>query len=118
MKRSTLKFSSLLILCLFVASLALAGCGGGAPAKTETKQLRLTLYCGLMEDHMAKAIQEFQKDTGIKVDAVRMSSGEVLGRIRAEKNNPKASVWWGGPADAFIAAKADGLEGAEFRRWQ
>ena len=75
MKRSTLKFSSLLILCLFVASLALAGCGGGAPAKTETKQLRLTLYCGLMEDHMAKAIQEFQKDTGIKVDAVRMSSG-------------------------------------------
>ena len=109
MKRSTLKFSSLLILSLFVASLALAGCGGGAPAKTETKQLRLTLYCGLMEDHMAKAIQEFQKDTGIKVDAVRMSSGEVLGRIRAEKNNPKASVWWGGPADAFIAAKNEGL---------
>ena len=62
MNRSSLKFSSLLVLCLFVASLALSGCGGGAPAKTETKQLKLTLYCGLMEDHMAKAIQEFQKD--------------------------------------------------------
>ena len=109
MSKKSLQRSSLVVLFVFVLSLALAGCGGGAPAKPEAKQLKLTLYCGLLEEHMAKAVQEFQKDTGIKVEAVRMSSGEVLGRIRAEKNNPKASVWWGGPADAFIAAKQDGL---------
>ena len=112
MSNSSQKRCSLLVLAVFLLSLALAGCGG-APAKPaakpEAKPLKLTLYCGLMEDHMVKAVQEFQKETGIKVEAVRMSSGEVLGRIKAEKNNPKASVWWGGPADAFIAAKQEGL---------
>jgi len=112
MEKRSLRVCSLLVLFVFIAALAVAGCGGSAAkpeAKPEAKPLKLTLYCGLMEDHMVKAVQEFQKETGIKVDAVRMSSGEVLGRIKAEKNNPKASVWWGGPADAFIAGKQDGL---------
>lgn len=86
----------------------LAGCGG-KPASQGTQPQKLTLYCGLMEDHMVKAVQDFEKETGIKVDAVRMSSGEIMGRIKAEKNNPKASVWFGGPADAFVQAKEDGL---------
>lgn len=88
-----------------------AGCGGGGSnSQPAAKQnLKLTLYCGLMEDHMVTAMKEFEKDTGIKVEAVRMSSGEILGRINAEKNNPKASVWWGGPADGFIEAKSNGL---------
>lgn len=86
----------------------LAGCGG-KPANQGTKPQKLTLYCGLMEDYMVKSIQEFEKETGIKVEAVRMSSGEVMGRIKAEKNNPKASVWFGGPADAFVQAKEEGL---------
>lgn len=96
---------------LLALSLIVGGCGSsGAPAQQQPqKQLKLTLYCGLMEDYMVKAVKEFEKDTGIKVDAVRMSSGEVLGRIQAEKNNPKASVWYGGPADAFIQAKEYGL---------
>lgn len=86
----------------------LAGCGG-KPANQAAKPQKLTLYCGLMEDYMVKSIQEFEKETGIKVEAVRMSSGEVMGRIKAEKNNPKASVWFGGPADAFVQAKEEGL---------
>ena len=86
----------------------LAGCGAKTTDKAAQPQ-KLTLYCGLMEDHMVKAVQEFEKDTGIKVDAVRMSSGEIMGRIKAEKNNPKASVWFGGPADAFVQAKEEGM---------
>lgn len=95
------------VLTVLLLTGLLAGCGGKQePAK---KPLQLTLYCGLMEDHMVKTIQEFEKDTGIKVAAVRMSSGEILGRLKAEKSAPKASVWWGGPADGFIQAKQDGL---------
>ena len=30
-------------------------------------------------------------------------------RVRATADNPEFSVWWGGPADAFIAANEEGL---------
>lgn len=102
----TKKLIALILSVVMLASLV-AGCGGSK--EQPKKQLQLTLYCGLMEDHMVKAIKEFEKDTGVKVAAVRMSSGEILGRLKAEKNAPKASVWWGGPADGFIQAKVDGL---------
>jgi len=104
------KWTKLIAVAAAVIMLAgtLAGCGSTA-TKSANQGQKLTIYCGLMEDHMVKAVQEFEKETGIKVEAVRMSSGEILGRIKAEKNNPRASVWFGGPADGFIAAKEEGL---------
>jgi len=53
--------------------------------------------------------EEFEKATGIKVEFLTMSSGEVLTRLRAEKANPQTDVWFGGGSDAFIQAKEDGL---------
>lgn len=46
---------------------------------------------------------------GVTVNYVRLSSGESLTRIRNEKANPQFDIWWGGPIDSFIAAKAEGL---------
>lgn len=102
------RWTAVALSLLLLAGL-LSGCGSTSTTNQSQQPKKLTLYCGLMEDHMVKAIQEFEKDTGIKVEAVRMSSGEILGRIKAEKNNPKASVWFGGPADGFIQAKQDGM---------
>ncbi|KYZ75331.1 iron ABC transporter substrate-binding protein [Anaerosporomusa subterranea] len=95
------------LVVLFLASL-LAGCGGQAPA-TPQKPKEVTMYIGTVEQQALVIAKEFEKDTGIKVNFVRMSGGETLGRIRAEKQSPKASVWYGGPADTFIAAKQEGL---------
>ncbi len=53
--------------------------------------------------------REFEKATGIRVELLTMSSGEVLSRLRAEKSNPQTDVWFGGGSDAFIQAKAEGL---------
>jgi iron(III) transport system substrate-binding protein len=53
--------------------------------------------------------QAFEEQTGIDTNYVRLSSGEALARIRASQDNPEFSVWWGGPADAFIAGKEEGL---------
>lgn len=53
--------------------------------------------------------EEFEKATGIKVEFLTMSSGEVLTRLRAERNNPQTDLWFGGGSDAFIQAKEDGL---------
>lgn len=97
-----LTLSAIMSLGLFV------GCGSDKSQEKASGE-SLTIYCGLMEDHMVKAVEEFKKETGIDAQAVRMSSGEILGRIRAEKDNPKASVWFGGPADAFVQAGDEGL---------
>jgi iron(III) transport system substrate-binding protein len=97
--------------------LALAACGAEEAAPTEKaaapaeekKDLKLTVYAGLMEDHALLAVQEFEKATGVKTEMVRMSGGEIFARIKAEKDNPSASVWYGGGALTFMAADNEGL---------
>jgi len=69
----------------------------------------LTVLCTPQEDWCVAMTQAFQEKTGIETSYVRMSSGESLARIRATAEDPEFSVWWGGPADAFIAAYEEGL---------
>lgn len=52
---------------------------------------------------------EFTKKTGIKVEFIDMSSGEVLARTEAEGSKPMADLWFGGGADSFIKAGQKGL---------
>ena len=74
-----------------------------------SKKQVLHMYTALDVNEARIYIDAFEKATGIKVEWVRMSAGEVLARIEAERNNPQASVWFGGPAVEFIAAKNKGL---------
>ncbi len=100
-----------LVLCLTLV-LALMGCSQEEEAvATDGKRddLKLTVYAGLMEDHALLAVQEFEKATGVKTEMVRMSGGEIFARIKAEKENPSASVWYGGGALTFMAADNEGL---------
>ena len=52
-----------------------------------------------------KIFQQFTKDTGIKVDFIDMSSGEVLSKLQAEKGKPSADVWFGGGLDSLSLLK-------------
>jgi iron(III) transport system substrate-binding protein len=72
-------------------------------------QETLTVLCTPQEDWCVAMTQAFEEETGIETEYVRMSSGESLARIRATAEDPEFSVWWGGPADAFIAAAEEGL---------
>jgi iron(III) transport system substrate-binding protein len=114
------KLLSLLVMMALV--LSLAACGSdtetedasgstetSGEAKEEKKDLKLTVYAGLQEDHAALAVKEFEKATGVKTEMVRMSGGEIFARIKAEKDNPSASVWYGGGALTFMAADNEGL---------
>lgn len=92
-----------------MAASLFTGCGSKSTGDTSKKQLSLTIYAGLMEDHANAVGKEFEKETGVKTSIVRMSGGEILTRIKAEKSNTKASVWYGGPADTFIAGMQEGL---------
>ncbi len=55
------------------------------------------------------AAQEFAKATGIKVLQTRKATGEALAQLRAEANNPKTDLWWGGTGDPFLQAAEIGL---------
>jgi iron(III) transport system substrate-binding protein len=90
-----------LILCLIIL---LSSC-----SEHQTSNGKLTVYAGMHKDHALRAIEVFERETGIKVKLKRLSSGEILDLIRSEINQPQASVWYGGPVDAFIQAQHEGL---------
>ncbi|MFN7090854.1 MAG: ABC transporter substrate-binding protein [Allorhizobium sp.] len=52
---------------------------------------------------------DFEKDHDIKVNMVRMSSGEAYAKIRAEARNPKTDLWWAGTGDPHLQAASEGL---------
>ncbi|MBQ6435317.1 MAG: ABC transporter substrate-binding protein [Synergistaceae bacterium] len=54
-------------------------------------------------------LEAFTRDTGIKVDYLEMSSGEVLTRIRAAKGKTQADAWFGGGLDSYVAAANEGF---------
>lgn len=63
-----------------------------------------------LDEPLARAVFEaFEKDTGIKVEWVRLSTGETVARLEAEKKNPQASMWYGGVGLGHIEAKKKGL---------
>lgn len=76
---------------------------------TVAQEESLTVLCTPQEDWCVAMTQAFEEETGIDTNYVRLSSGEALARIRAASDNPEFSVWWGGPADAFIAGSEEGL---------
>lgn len=47
----------------------------------------------------------FEKETGIKVSAVKMGTGEAMKRIQAEKDNPLCDVFWSGDVAVLDGAK-------------
>lgn len=93
MKRT---LSLALILVLALGSLALA-------------QEKVVVYSTSFEPLARALFEAFEEDTGIKVEWVRLSTGEATARMDAERKNPQASMWYGGVGLGHIEAKAKGL---------
>ncbi len=76
-----------------------------APAAYTGDPLQIyAAYGGLQE-----IMDAFTEDTGIPVEFISMSSGEVLSRMRAERGRPLGDVWFGGGVDSFMVAAEEGL---------
>jgi len=69
----------------------------------------LHIYTAFDTEEAKLYIEAFEEETGIDVQWVRMSSGEVLARIEAEASNPQASVWHAGSNTSHINAASKGL---------
>ncbi len=78
-------------------------------ATTANAADRLTLYCSPQEEWCQIMVTAFEKETGISVAMTRKSSGETYAQIRAEKDNPKGDVWWGGTGDPHLQAAEEDL---------
>lgn len=86
-----------------VACAALA-CSGGDGRTV------LTVYSPHGKELLEYYEQGFERaNPGIDVQWVDMGSQEVLERIRAERANPQADVWFGAPSEMFERAARDSL---------
>src|SRR4051812_113335 len=86
------------------AAALLASCGGGDDREV------LTIY----STHGREMQQAFEKryealHPNVDVQVLDMGSQEVLDRLRSERANPQADVWWGAPAQTFEDAVHDSL---------
>lgn len=69
----------------------------------------LNAYTIMPEKYASQIFAQFTKDTGIKVNFLRFSTGEALARLTAEKGNPQVDVLLGGPADMYAAGITEGI---------
>ncbi|MFB0918595.1 MAG: ABC transporter substrate-binding protein [Clostridiaceae bacterium] len=84
--------------------------GTTAPATdSEKPKLSGTMKVVATSEDYVKLFEDFTKETGVKVELLSMSSGEVLSKLRAEGGSPTADLWFGGGIDAFMSAKEDNL---------
>ena len=96
---------------LAAAAIALCGC-------SSDKRTVLIVYSPHGKELLDYFEQGFEKDhPAVDVQWVDMGSQEVLERVRAEKPNPQADVWFGAPAEAFDRATKEGLLAAYKPTW-
>ena len=89
-------------ICALGFGLALAG-----SASAQGQQL--TALCSTDQGWCELAAKEFQARTGIRVLQVHKATGEALAQLRAESQNPKTDLWWGGTGDPFLQGAEVGL---------
>ena len=117
------KIISLLLVMLMVFSLVACGTTPDPtdpPAENQTEdqtenqtdgspELSGTMKVVATSEAYVTLFDKFTQETGVKVELLSMSSGEVLSKLRAEGGTPSADLWFGGGIDAFMSAKEDGL---------
>lgn len=79
------------------------------PTEEPAPEISGTMKVVATSESYMELFDVFTEQTGVKVELLSMSSGEVLSKLRAEGGTPSADLWFGGGIDAFMGAKADDL---------
>ena len=103
----------LAFLLTFVMALSLFS--GMGCASADNSGLSGTMSVVATGDSYGPLFDKFTEETGVKVEVLSMSSGEVLSKLDAEGGAPDADLWFGGGIDSFMSAKEKGyLEQVSF----
>ncbi len=97
-----------LLITSLIALLALAaGCGRSGSSE------ELIVYCGVDEPYASQVFADFEKQTGIKIapqyDIESSKSVGLAGKLEAERDHPRADVWWGGEAFLSVRLADEGI---------
>ena len=91
------------VLAAAVLTTGLAGCGGTKQAGSGSGSAgsgddanKLVIYCPHPLTFINPLVEEFEKESGIKVEVVAAGTGELLKRVESEKANPLGDIFWGG----------------------
>ncbi len=88
--------------CLLGIALAMGSC---SPSKD-----MLLVYSPHGPDVLGDYEKKFEAaHPEVDVQCLDMGSQQVYERIKGERNNPQADIWWGAPSSMFIQAAEEGL---------
>lgn len=109
-RKLSMKKCFALVLALVVAmSLVSCSASGNSTSGNDSNTKELTVYFSFTDDEIPTYIKAFEEDTGIHINYVRLSAGEVISRIMAEKDNPQASLIINGSSIIASTAANEGL---------
>lgn len=93
-------FRTFKALAAMATGLVIAGSAGMAAAQTNS----VVIYNAVSTKLIQSFVEQFQKENpGVKAEVISGGSGELLTRIKAERNNPRGDVLVGPDADVFDA---------------
>ncbi|HET6252028.1 MAG TPA: extracellular solute-binding protein [Tepidisphaeraceae bacterium] len=73
----------------------------------------IVVYCGVDEPYASKIFADFEDQTGMRIaaqyDIESSKSVGLAGKATAEKDNPRADVWWGSEAFLSVRLVNDGI---------
>lgn len=70
---------------------------------------RLTFYCTVQNNACEKVAKTFGEKYGVETAFIHGSTGTILGKLKAEKDNPQADFWYGGTLEPHLQAADLGL---------
>lgn len=83
-----------LLLSLILISLAVAAFAAPAAETAAAKPTKVVVYTAHEDSILNALAPRFERDTGIKLEYIKMGSGDIIKRAKAEANNPQADVIW------------------------
>ena len=101
---------------LRIGSLVVATTIAFALGAAQAQEKRVTVYTAHISAIVDAMVPRFEKESGIKVDVVKLPSGDLVKRVRAEMAAPKADVIWSIGGDQ-LEENADLLQGYIPTEW-
>lgn len=70
---------------------------------------KILVYSPWKDEIMRQFGEVFEKETGVKMESINISTGEICARLKVEKARPQADIWHSGRAELLDKAREEGV---------